>query len=30
MNSYDAVLFIGFGGPEKSEDIMTFLEIVNG
>ncbi len=28
MNSYDAVLFIGFGGPEKSEDIMPFLEIV--
>jgi ferrochelatase len=28
MNTYDAVLFIGFGGPEKSEDIMPFLEIV--
>jgi len=28
VNPYDAVLFIGFGGPEKSEDIMPFLEIV--
>src|SRR5580698_6624509 len=28
MNSYDAVLFISFGGPEKREDIMPFLEIV--
>ncbi len=28
MNSYDAVLFIGFGGPEKQEDVMPFLEIV--
>jgi len=25
---YDAVLFIGFGGPEKREDIMPFLEQV--
>ncbi len=28
MNSPDAVLFIGFGGPEKSDDVMPFLEIV--
>ncbi len=28
MNTYDAVLFIGFGGPDKREDIMPFLEIV--
>jgi len=28
MNSYDAVLFIGFGGPERREDVMPFLEIV--
>ena len=26
MNRYDAVLFIGFGGPEKSQDILPFLE----
>src|ERR1019366_3626597 len=26
MNTYDAVLFIGFGGPEKRSDIMPFLE----
>jgi protoporphyrin/coproporphyrin ferrochelatase len=26
MRSYDAVLFIGFGGPEKQEDVMPFLE----
>lgn len=28
MNTYDAVLFISFGGPEKGEDVMPFLEIV--
>jgi len=28
MNTCDAVLFIGFGGPEKQADIMPFLEIV--
>jgi ferrochelatase len=28
VNSYDGVLFIGFGGPEKSEDTMPFLELV--
>jgi len=28
MKPYDAVLFIGFGGPEKQEDIKPFLEIV--
>src|SRR5258708_7098459 len=28
MNTYDAVLFIGFGGPEKRDDVMPFLEIV--
>ncbi len=28
MNTYDAVLFIGFGGPEKREDVMPFLELV--
>lgn len=28
MNTYDAVFFISFGGPEKSEDIMPFLETV--
>ncbi len=28
MPTYDAVLFIGFGGPEKREDIRPFLEIV--
>jgi ferrochelatase len=28
VNSCDAVLFIGFGGPEKSEDILPFLETV--
>src|SRR5258706_10882321 len=28
MNSYDAVLFIGFGGPDKPADVMPFLEIV--
>lgn len=28
MKNYDAVFFISFGGPEKKEDIMPFLEIV--
>src|ERR1017187_2613974 len=28
MISRDAVLFIGFGGPEKSADVMPFLEKV--
>jgi len=28
MSSYDAVFFIGFGGPEKREDVMPFLELV--
>ena len=28
MNNYDAVFFISFGGPEKREDVMPFLEIV--
>ncbi len=28
MNTYDAVLYIGFGGPEKREDVMPFLELV--
>src|SRR6266851_17892 len=28
MSPYDAVLFIGFGGPEKREDIRPFLERV--
>lgn len=28
MANYDAVFFIGFGGPEKKEDIRPFLEIV--
>jgi len=28
MKKPEAVLFIGFGGPEKREDIMPFLEIV--
>jgi ferrochelatase len=28
MNAPDAVLFIGFGGPEKREDVMPFLETV--
>lgn len=28
MTPYQAVLFISFGGPEKSDDIMPFLEIV--
>ncbi len=28
MNSYDAVLVVGFGGPEKHEDVLPFLENV--
>ncbi len=28
MPDFDAVFFIGFGGPEKREDIRPFLEIV--
>jgi ferrochelatase len=28
MASPDAILFISFGGPEKPEDVMPFLEIV--
>jgi ferrochelatase len=28
MKVYDAVFFISFGGPEKREDVMPFLEIV--
>jgi len=28
MNTYDAVFFISFGGPEKQDDVMPFLEIV--
>jgi len=28
MTGYDAVLFISFGGPDKKEDVMSFLEIV--
>jgi ferrochelatase len=28
MSRYDAVLFIGFGGPEKREEIRPFLETV--
>jgi len=28
MPSYDAVLVVGFGGPEKHEDVMPFLENV--
>ncbi len=28
MNSFDAVLLIGFGGPEKPEDVIPFLEDV--
>lgn len=28
MASYDAVLVVGFGGPEKEEDVMPFLENV--
>lgn len=28
MKSFDAVLLIGFGGPEKPEDVVPFLEDV--
>jgi ferrochelatase len=28
MSLYDAVLIVGFGGPEKREDVMPFLENV--
>ncbi|MDX1983666.1 MAG: ferrochelatase [Bryobacteraceae bacterium] len=28
MSSYDAFLLVGFGGPEKPEDVMPFLENV--
>jgi ferrochelatase len=28
VSSYDAVLLVGFGGPEQPEDVMPFLEIV--
>jgi protoporphyrin/coproporphyrin ferrochelatase len=28
MNSFDAVLVVSFGGPEKREDVMPFLENV--
>ncbi len=28
MGSYDAVLLIGFGGPEKPEDVLPFLQDV--
>lgn len=28
MNSFDAVILIGFGGPEKPEDVAPFLEDV--
>lgn len=28
MNKIDAVFFISFGGPEKQEEVMPFLEIV--
>lgn len=28
MNKFDAVLLIGFGGPEKPEDVLPFLEDV--
>jgi ferrochelatase len=28
MNTYDAVFFISFGGPEKQTDVMPFLETV--
>jgi protoporphyrin/coproporphyrin ferrochelatase len=28
MNSYDAILMVGFGGPEKPEDVLPFLENV--
>ncbi|MCC6345501.1 MAG: ferrochelatase [Bryobacterales bacterium] len=28
MNTYDGLLLVGFGGPEKPEDVMPFLENV--
>lgn len=28
MSSYDAILVVGFGGPEKPDDVMPFLENV--
>ena len=28
MSEYDAVLIVGFGGPEKKEDVLPFLENV--
>ncbi|MBI3683156.1 MAG: ferrochelatase [Acidobacteria bacterium] len=28
MNPYDALLLVSFGGPEKREDVMPFLEVV--
>ncbi len=28
MGDYDAILVLGFGGPEKTEDVMPFLENV--
>ncbi len=28
MTSYDAILVVGFGGPEKPDDVMPFLENV--
>lgn len=28
MNSFDALLVVSFGGPEKHEDVLTFLENV--
>ncbi len=26
MPNYDALLFVGFGGPEGPDDVMPFLE----
>src|SRR5215467_4484305 len=28
MNSFDALLIVSFGGPEKDEDVLPFLETV--
>ena len=28
MSSYDALLIVSFGGPEKHEDVIPFLENV--
>ena len=28
MNSFDALLVVSFGGPEKREDVLPFLENV--